>query len=508
MRWFLGILILAASLTPCRAREFSVMEYNVENLFDADGVAAYEDYQPEKYTPAHLATKAANIASLFSRIEGGRGPDVAVLNEIELDQTPETTVNDLPAWLESVRGRNLAELLAQSSLPPELAGLPAEAWLLKALDDAGIRGYHVVTTDEKPGTYESGHPLAIRNVILSRFPIKSVRTHKTSSARAILEVEMEVDGHPLRIFANHWKSGASDPENEKIRIGNARTLRARLDEIFQEDPSADVIIAGDLNSHYNQNRRYRELKTTAINDILGSQGNELALRSPDANLYNLWFELPSDQRGSDIYQREWGTLVHLILSRGLYDQNGVQYVDGSFQVVKIPGLNADVFGRPVRWSRGQSPRGFSDHFPLLARFRTTEDGARDRWMPLSHAVRTEGDPGTPRPVNTSLVDLFDAALSPENLPGGGSMRDGSFNGRVFRVDAPARIDQRGIIRVTVQGQDYEVFTYKKNLRPKIRERVLETGRLAFHGELGTYRGRWQFVLHGPEWLGLTKTKTP
>ena len=495
----LALLLVAASAAV--AREFSVVSYNVENLFDADGVAAYEDYQPGTYTPEHLAVKVGNIAEVLARTPGG--PDIIVFNEIELDQTPESSVKDYDKWLDSVKGKTVSELLAGPSVPEAVAGLPAEAWLLKALSDAGLKGYHLAMTDEKPGSYEDGRGVAVRSVIFSKFPISAVRTHPTPNARAILEATIDVDGHPLTVFANHWKSGAGDVESEAIRLENAKTLRRRLDEIFAADPNADVIVAGDLNSHYNQNRRYRAMRQTGINDVLGSQGNELALRGKNADLYNLWFELPSNNRGSDIYKEEWGTLIHLILSRGLYDQNGIQYVDNSFHVMKIPGLNADVYGRPVRWSRSKKPAGFSDHFPLLANFRTVDDGDKTRWMALNQPSLADDAPEAPVRVETSAVYLFDSALKISKLPPDTALRDGSFNGRVFFVEAPASVDERGFVRVSVRGEDYDVFTHDKDLRPRIRERAKNDGRLSFYGELGTYRGRWQFLLHGKEWLPTT-----
>jgi len=488
----LALLLLATA--PAIAREWTVAAYNVENLFDADGVAAYKDYQPEIYTPEHLAVKVENIAKVLARMEGG--PDIIVFNEIELDQTPESSIKDHGAWLDSVKDKKLADLLGT----PDLAGLPAEAWLLKALDDAGLKGYHVATTDEKPGTYANGRPVAIRNVIFSRFPITAVRTHPTPDARAILEATIDVDGHPLTVFANHWKSGASDTGSEAVRAENAKTLRGRLDEIFAGDPNADVIVAGDLNSHYNQKRRYRAMKDTGINDVLGAQGNELALRGKGPGLYNLWFELPSNNRGSDIYKDEWGTLMHIILSRGLYDQNGIQYVGNSFHVMKIPGLNADVYGRPIRWSHSKIPGGFSDHFPIVARFRTVDDADRGRWMPLNRPGLTETGPEDPVRVETSTVDLFASATPTSKLPPETTLRDGSFDGRVFFVEAPATVDERGFVHVSLLGEDYDVFTHDQDLRPRIRERAKTDGRLSFYGELGAYRGRWQFVLHGKEWL--------
>lgn len=483
-----------------QAKPFSVVVYNVENLFDADGVAIYEDYQPEKYTPAHMAVKLQNIALALSRVDGGDGPAIVVLNEIELDQTPESKMENPGQWVESHRGRTLEGMLLQDPLPDDLKGVPATVWLLKALDDAGLRGYSIAETDEAPGTYEDGRGIAVRNVILSRFPIEDVRTHRTPNARAILEAKVSVEGHPLHVFANHWKSGAGDLESENIRIENAKTLRSRVDEILKEDPSADILIAGDLNSHYNQNRRYREMRTTGISDVLGSQGNEIALLGGRADLYNLWFELPSDQRGSDIYQGEWGTLMHLIVSRGLYDQRGVQYQDNSFAVLKMPGLNADVFGRPVRWSRGSTPSGFSDHYPIYARFRTVDTNAPDQFLALKSPSETPHGTGEPVRVNISPVDLFENSVDSKTLPPNTDLRDGSFTGRVFKLDVPARIDDRGRIFVEVLGLEYVLFTHDRDLRREMRSAVDRNKRLRLFGELGQFRKEWQFLLHGREWF--------
>jgi len=496
----LVVAAIAFLSSALQAAPFSVVAYNVENLFDVDGVAIYEDYQPPKYTPRHLAVKLQNIAQVLKHVDPGKGPAIVVFNEIELDQTPESKVENLAEWVERYKGQSVDELLAQDPLPAELAGAPATAWLLKTLEDAGLKGYSVAETDERPGSYEDGRGIAVRNVIFSRFPIAEVRTHHTPNARAILEAKIMVGKYPLYVFANHWKSGASDPESEKIRIENAKTLRRRIDAILKEDPAADILIAGDLNSHYNQNRRYRDLKITGINDVLGSQGNEIALLGGRADLYNLWFELPSDQRGSDIYQGEWGTLMHLIVSRGLYDQRGVQYIDNSFAVLKIPGLNADVFGRPVRWSHGEVPSGFSDHFPIYASFQTVDTNAPDKFISLKEPSRTPLGPADPVRVDTSTVNLFENALVPEELPQGTDLRDGSFTGRVFHVSAPARIDERGRIYVQVLGQEYVLFTHDRDLRRLMRSSVDKNGHLVFYGELGQYKKEWQFLLHGPEWF--------
>ena len=472
---------------------FAVVVYNVENLFDLDGVALYDDYQPSTYTPEHLRVKVANIAQVMARVDKGAGPAIIAFNEIEVDQTPSSTVTDYPAWLKTVSHLTLARMSGQEPLPPEFAGLPAEAWLLKAFEEAGLAGYHVATTDDRP-------PTAVRNLLFSRFPVTATRSHHTEGARSILEVTLDVAGSPLTLFVSHWKSGASNPELEEIRRGNALVLRARLDELLRQDPNADILLTGDLNSHYNQKQRYRDMRTTAINDILGSQGNELAIRGRDRDLYNLWFELPSDQRGSDTFRGEWGTLMHLILTRGLYDMNGVQYLDNSFAVMKFPGLNANALGLPNRWSRGRVPGGFSDHFPLYARFRHLGPGPRDKWLPLTNPSTTPEGTGDTLTTDISPVDLFKTALKYSELPKDTDIRDGTYTGRIFYIDAPCHLNDRGHLKVTLDGHEYDVFSHRAEIRDDMRTRVREGKRLRFYGELGQYRGNWQFVIQGKEWV--------
>ena len=500
MHRFFTLLTLALILTAglARAREFSVVTYNVENLFDADGISNYGEYVPGEYTPKHLLTKVQNIARVLAKADPN-GPDVIAFNEIEIDQSPESTVTDYSAWLKSTEGQSLEKLLSQKRLPPEIAGIPVEAWLLKACEEAGLKGYHVVITSEKHGdTYKDGRPRTVRNVIFSRFPVLESNSHPTPNARDILEARLDVDGRPLTILVNHWKSGASDPKSEAVRVSNAKTLRARIEQILHENPQADIIVAGDLNSHYNQKQRYPELKKTGINDVLGAQGSEPALVSGKRDLYDLWFELPPQDRHSDIYRDEWGTLMHLIVSRGLYDNSGLQYVDNSFRILSFPNLNADVFGRPIRWFRGARPGGFSDHFPILAKFRTVDSESKDTWMELQNPSITEQGDGEPLLV-TSSAELFKTAIDPTQKPDV-DYCDGTYEGRVFLIQGPSKVDKRGQITVKVNGKDFGVYAHNKKLFKRLRDLAASHADLRFYGTLGTYRGQWQFVLFGKDWL--------
>jgi hypothetical protein len=489
----LGCLALASAA----ARPFTVVAYNAENLVDVDGVAGFDDYQPAKYTRAHALTKFQNAARVVARFENGRGPDVLLLCELEVDLTPSKTTPDYDALLARYAHLTLEEMLG-AKFDSEIADLPSEVLLAKALSDRGMTGYRIVVAENITAA-GSGRKLEQKCAVFTRFPVKEARSHPTQDARAILEVQVEVDGAPLYLFANHWKSGASDPQTESVRAANARTLRTRLSEILRADPNADIIVGGDLNSQYNQKQRYPAMKTTGINDVLGSQGNELAIRGTQRDLYNLWFEIPASERGSDTYRGEWGTLMHLILSRGLYDYRGVQYVDNSFAVGKFVGLNADAGGVPVRWSfDGAGGSGFSDHFPISARFVTVSDNRPDRYLALRNGSVEQPGPVEVVRIDYAHLDLPGIAVSPAALPAGTAIRTEALKGKIFLVEG--RVAGSARLAVEFRGETYDVWSYDEALRTKLRATYQERATLRFYGELGQFRDRWQFIVRDASWV--------
>ena len=352
---------------PAQDSSFTVVTYNVENLFDVDGVAMFDDYKmdndtdPFGYTRRKFLTKLQNTTAVLKTLNEGKGPEVILFQELEADFTPESTVADFDAFLAQHSAQSVADMLTDQ-WSEDYAGYSSAAWLLKTLNDEGLVGYQVVSVPSHG--MDSG--IAHTNAVFSKFPIENVERHRLVQARDILEAQLDVQGNPLYVYVNHWKSGASNPEREPIRVENARVLRELIDARLAANPQADIIVAGDLNSHYNHSILFPEMET-GINDILRSTGAEDFSQS---DLYNLWFELPPEARYSEVWRGRRGTLMHMLLTPGLYDDDGISYIDGSFEKLVIPGLNADAIGRPIRWhSAGETGGGASDHFPVLARFK-------------------------------------------------------------------------------------------------------------------------------------------
>ncbi|WP_269540284.1 endonuclease/exonuclease/phosphatase family protein [Cerasicoccus fimbriatus] len=501
-RYLYAFVLLLLTQACLSGRQFTVVVYNVENLFDADGVAMYGDYQadnqsmPYPYTPRKTLTKIQNITELLKRFNNGEGPELILFQEFELDRTPESKVQDYAAFLETYKDTTV-DLMLTEQFDNLVAGLPVEALTLKYFEDNGLKGYHIAVPEpSEPFNESSAH----NNVVFTKFPINYEKTHFTPSARAIQEVGLDVDGHELIVFNNHWKSGASNPSTEPKRVRNAADLRRAVEAVIIKNPQADILIGGDLNTYYNapehfmreHREQWRDTQDFAI-DVLGSQGDEGATRNGRAMLYNLWFELPEGQRGSELYRGYWGTLMEILITPGLYDGQGVHYVDNSFRVVAAPGLNAHgPWNEPISWHfTSEAGGGFSDHFPLAVNLSTDPEP----YFAVPSSSQKDAPSTVPMAdydsVSITAVNEFNGLVNhkPETL---------SANmGEIFVVTGELINREPYIVRVG--DNQYEIYGYDEDVKIKLSTLRADED-IRFIGQLGEFRGKPQFVIHDASWI--------
>jgi len=211
-------------------------------------------------------------------------------------------------------------------------------------------------------------------VLLSSFPVLvSSSLPTTAGVRDILSTSVDANGTVIHVLVNHWKAKDAG-ETESLRIRSARVARAEVDRIFRENPDADILLLGDFNSTEDEHRKTG--KTTGINDILRTTGDIALMAGTSHALYDPWFELAPEQRGTTLHNAEWQSLDHIIMSPGLFDRSGMSYDRGSFDAVRIPFLlsfqcAADGRRAPNRWQESgceHGTAGYSDHLPILAQF--------------------------------------------------------------------------------------------------------------------------------------------
>jgi len=339
-------LCLILSLVSCR-EGILIASYNVENLFDDRWEGSeYPEYSPEQWSRELYHRKLSAIARAV-KATAARGADILCFQEVE----------------------------------SELA--------LRELRDRHLRGFGYRTL-----VFVPQERVATGVACLSRIPIVRTRVHTAGSfagvpLRHILELQLRHEGATLYLFNNHWKSKTGGVEQTApARREAAEVLTGRLRVILQSDPEADLIVLGDLNENldeYDQAQGRYQIATVPDRDSetpIGPEEIGALFITPDPEgagirerrivLYDPWYELPPDQRGSSVYQGRWQTPDRILLSHGLFDQEGLIYSPGGFQVVRAGFLVDPQSGFPRRW-RGRggrgAPEGTSDHLPVLLTIR-------------------------------------------------------------------------------------------------------------------------------------------
>ncbi|MDG5815277.1 hypothetical protein QA601_09320 [Chitinispirillales bacterium ANBcel5] len=233
---------------------------------------------------------------------------------------------------------------------------------------------------------------AVTTALMSRFPIIRFRSHpvhfgSSHRYRSILEADVRIEQDSLKLFINHWPSKFNE---ESSRLKAANILKQRLNSLPE---NTEYLILGDLNSNYNEHTTFH---TEGFNDTRGRTGINYALStaqtSPDCFTirykrpsdmvepmgrfihYNLWLELPENERRSYVFRGSGQTLDHFLLPPTLFNTTGFSYLSNSFEVFCWEGqlLRDDV---PFRWQmrfRGNQRyhvgEGYSDHLPVRAQF--------------------------------------------------------------------------------------------------------------------------------------------
>ncbi len=356
----LGFIFLSGGI---EARTVSVMSYNVLNLFDTldDPHTRDEDFTPDgakRWTKEKLHQKMLHLAEIILSIRNtGREscPDILGLAELENGST-----------LKLFRDKYLAacgyKTMVISKQHPDRRGI--QVALLSKFGLAGSPVVHLV--------YKGG--------------------------RFIQETPLQVEGHRLVIFMNHWKSRldmGSGNDGSDMRAIGARKLKERVRHLQEENPLVDILALGDFNDEFENDSFQKELLVT--NDprnLFKDEGGATFWESSFDLLRSSFFretEFPFYDETSDreyskeemfrlmrstyYYSRrkEFEQIDHILLSSGLFDETGLRFTPNSFRIVRHPKYTKQKFiPIPFKMEADEGPAlGASDHFPVLVRFQTS-----------------------------------------------------------------------------------------------------------------------------------------
>jgi hypothetical protein len=315
--------------------DFSIVFYNVENLFDTHDNPKTEDdfFTPEgefHWTSKRLTAKLLNISKVILSASGWDAPDIAVFCEIENMDVLEKLITNTP--LKSVGYKIIHK---------------------ESPDHRGIDVALIYNSERFFPLEYNYYPLLVNN--------------KPVNTREILYVSGVLNGKDtLHIFGNHWPSRYSGfLETKSLRKTAATLLRTKVDEINRKYQSAKIVILGDFNDNP---------EDESVSEILEAKYVEQPIT--DNRLYNLFYNFDRTNRGTLKFQSQWFIFDQVIVSGSLLTaKTGIYTRPENAKVPELPFLLEEdlKFGgkKPFRTFYGFSYNGgFSDHLPVLLQLNT------------------------------------------------------------------------------------------------------------------------------------------
>lgn len=307
------------------AQSYLFCFWNVENLFDdrADERTGPgdRDYDPWfANDPAIRKQKLERLCEALLNLNGGKGPDILAVCELE--------------------GERAAELLREA--------------LNARLTDATLHYSAPLVKELTAGRH-------ICPAVLTRLPAVRDRTQLLGKRLRILETHLKAGDADLVVVVSHWTSRITDEKGE-ARDKYADQIYGQFKAMYQTNPQVDFVVCGDFND---------APADASVSKHLHAGGDRDAVRGYRGDwplLYNLFADKDPKKFGT-LYYRQWQIFDQIIVSPGMLDDRGWSCDPGSARTISTPSRPKDTLGRP--WSFGgpkdKGARGYSDHFPVTVR---------------------------------------------------------------------------------------------------------------------------------------------
>ena len=310
---------------PSSQREVVFCHWNVENLFDDknDGRTGPGDKEYDSLYADNsglLQQKLAKHVEAILKMNGGKGPDILAIVEVE--------------------GIRAAELL-QKALNEKLA-------------DKTLHYQHVLMKEVSAGRH-------IAPAILTRLPVVKDRTRNLDRTSRILVAHVKVNEQELIVIASHWTSRLQE-SGKTGRAKYADLIYGAVNGMYKANPAVDVLISGDFNDDPDDDAVVNNLRATGDPGVVRAGG--------DLKLFNLFAGKDAKEFGTHYY-KHWHLFDQIVVSPGLLDNKGWSCDPTSLHVMNELHKAKDKQKRPWRFggANEKSERGYSDHFPVLVRLK-------------------------------------------------------------------------------------------------------------------------------------------
>ena len=299
------VLCLILTIAPCTAlaQSFTIMSYNVENLFDTinDPITADDDFTPQgnrHWNSYRYWHKLQHIAEVIVNTGGWQQPALVGLIEIESD----TCLRDL-CYRSNLRQLHYQYVHHES---PDVRGIDV-----------------ALLYDPKQFTLISECAIPIDFGYLTR-PTRDL----------LYAVGTLADTDTFHIIVCHTPSQLGGEEGMDKRNYVLNKINSIADSIIQKSPSAHIVLMGDFNT----------------------SPENVSAQIP--LLHNLMLDAKLESQGTYVYQQLWSTLDQFMVSPNILSCTQAH-------IFAAPWLLSDNQPhRTYNYTRYDTD-GYSDHLPIF-----------------------------------------------------------------------------------------------------------------------------------------------
>jgi predicted extracellular nuclease len=307
--------------------------WNVENLFSFKNDPARSEKlertlgkELNGWTATVLNKKLNQLAKIITQMNGGDGPDILGVCEVENEGVLDKLVSSL-----SSLGRNYKKIHA---------------------DTKDRRGIDVAFI------YDADYYLCDEAKVFSHFILRR------NATRDILQVSFETaHGNQLVMMGNHWPSRSGGAlASEPYRIMAAETLAYFHERTREIDGEKQAVLAvGDFNDEpFDRSMVKYALSDRSVRRVTSPQAK-------NPYLYNLSWRLIGQDTGTHFYGGSFGMLDQMLINRPMLNGDSPFKVSGEVGILKFQEMIKSP-GKPKRFSRPSArdfdDEGYSDHFPI------------------------------------------------------------------------------------------------------------------------------------------------
>jgi predicted extracellular nuclease len=315
---------------------YHVAWWNLENLFDEEN--APPERRTDKvfraiksdiagWTPPRRDRKVSQLASVIAQMNGGVGPDLLGVCEVE--------------------NRFVLDLLVTAVS----ASLPDRSYGVVHADTDDARGIDVAfvyddTIFEVPANETFFHVVMRRN-----------------ATREILQVNFRTDkGRTWSVFGNHWPSRSGGQyESAGYRAIAGETLAYFHQRALEvHGPETPALAMGDFNDE--------PFDPSLVIHALSTRQRQRVTEGDAPRMWNLMWPALGQPGGTFYFDNQPNVLDQFLVNKNMAKQNSpIRAKVDTVEILRFPGTFTGKYSKPKPFGGMGDPvneNGFSDHFPI------------------------------------------------------------------------------------------------------------------------------------------------